>query len=72
MNGEDQRRVWELGELQGPRQKSNNYSNCGVYVSWVLGALIRGIYVSEESVMNLLRFRKEILHMLRDAPQHLE
>ena len=62
-----QQRVWKLSELQGPRQKSGDKNNCGVYVSWVLCALMQGTCVNEESVVDPLEFRKEILHLMERA-----
>jgi Ulp1 family protease len=65
-----QQRVWKLSELQGPRQKSGDENNCGVYASWVLCALMQGAYVNEESVVDPLEFRKEILYFMERAPRH--
>jgi Ulp1 family protease len=65
-----QQRVWKLSELQGPRQKSGDENNCGVYVSWVLCALMQGTCVNEESVVDPLEFRKRILHFMEHAPRH--
>jgi hypothetical protein len=66
---DDHTRVWEIKQLQGPRQKGTDDKNCGVYVSWVLYALAQGISVNEESTLDPLTFRKEILHFLGLAPR---
>jgi Ulp1 family protease len=66
---DDHTRVWEIKQLQGPRQKATDDKNCGVYVSWVLYALAQGICVDEERALDPLTFRREILHFLGRAPR---
>lgn len=66
----DVSRDWELGEILGPGQESDDFDNCGVYVSWVLSALVRGVGVGERSVVDPLEYRKEILCLMQRAPRH--
>lgn len=59
---------WELNPSEGPFHPYD-FTNCGVYVSWILRQWVLEKVIRAGSVVDALQFRRDSLALLRNAPR---